>query len=54
MGEERGETFCSSVAVSIPSPTGGGGTTSVAKVERLRGGGDGRLSQTLSVAVWSP
>ena len=51
MGEGRGETPLSSVAVSISSPVRGGGTTSVATVERLRGGGDGRLSQSLLVAV---
>jgi len=54
VGEGGGETSRSSVAVSIASPVGGGGTTSVARVERLRGGGDRRLSQSLFVAVWSP
>ena len=53
MGEGGGETSLSSAAVSISSPAGGGGTTSVAAVERLRGGGDGRLLQSLLVAVWS-
>jgi len=51
VGEGGGETSWSSVAVSISSPTGGGGTTSAAAVERLRGGGDGWLSQSLLVAV---
>jgi len=53
VGEVGGETSLSTVAVSISSPVDGGGTTSVATVERLRGGGDGRLSQSLLVAVWS-
>ena len=54
MGEGGGETSRSSVAGSILSPVGGGGATSAATVERLRGGGDGRLSQSLLVVVWSP
>jgi len=41
VGEGGGETSCSAVAVSISSPVVGGGTTSVATVERLGGGGDG-------------
>ena len=53
MGEGGGETSLSSASVSISSPFGGGGMTSAAAVERLRGGGDGRLSQSLFVAVWS-
>jgi len=53
-GEGGGERTRSSVAVSISSPVGGGGTTSVATDERLRGGDDVRLSQSLLVAVWSP
>ena len=53
MGEEGGETSLSSVAVSILSPAGGAGTTSVATVDGLRVGGDGRLSQSRLVAVWS-
>ena len=53
MGEGGGETSLSSVAVSISSPVDGRGTTSVATVERLRGGGDGRLSQSLLMAVCS-
>jgi len=53
MGEGGGEMFLSSASVSISSPVGGGGTTSVATVEQRRGGGDGRLSQSLLVAVWS-
>ena len=53
VGEGGGETSLSSVPVSILSPDSGGETTSVATVERLRGGGDGRLSQSLCVAVWS-
>ena len=52
VGEGGGETPLSSVPVSISSPVGGGGTISVATVERLRGAGVGRLSQALSVAVW--
>ena len=44
----------SSAAVSISSPAGGGGATSLAAVERLRGGGDRRVSQSLLLAVWSP
>jgi len=48
-----GEMSLSSVPVSISSPVGGGGMTSVATVERLRGGGDRRLSHSLLVAVWS-
>jgi len=54
VGEGAGETPRWSAAVSISSPTGGGGTTSEVTVERLRGGGDGRLSQSLLVAVWFP
>ena len=42
------------MAVSIASPTGGGGGTSGAMVERLRVGGTGRLSQSLCTAVWAP
>jgi len=53
VGEGGGETTLSSVSVSISSPVGGGGMTSVIAVERLRGGGDGRLSQSLCVAVCS-
>ena len=53
MCEGRGEISLSLVAVSISSPIGGCGTTSVATVERLRGGGHGRLWQSLLVAVWS-
>jgi len=53
VGEGGGETTLSSVSVSISSPAGSGGTISVAAVERLRGGGDGRLSQSLCVAVCS-
>jgi len=53
VGEGGGESTVSSVPVSISLPAGGGGTTSVATVERLRGGGDGRLSQSLLVALWS-
>jgi len=53
VGKGGGERPLSSVPVSISLPVGGGGTISVATVERLRGGGDGRLSQALSVAVWS-
>jgi len=51
VGEGGGETTLSSVSVSIWSPVGGGGMISVAAVERLRGSGDGRLSQSLWVAV---
>ena len=51
VGEGGGETTLSSVVVSISSPVGGGGTISVGAVERLRGGGDGRLSPSLWVAV---
>jgi len=51
VGEGGGKTSRSSLAASISSPTGGGVTNSVATVERLRGGGDGRLSQSLLVAV---
>jgi len=47
VGEGGGEKSRSSVAISISSPLGGGGTISVATVERLRGGGDGWLSQSL-------
>ena len=47
-----GETTSSSVAVSISSVAGGGGSISVAVAERLRGGGEGRLSQSLYPAVW--
>jgi len=54
VGEGEGETTLSLVALSISSPTGGGGTVSTVVVERLRGGGDGRLSQSLLVAVWLP
>jgi len=39
VGEGGGEKPWSSVAVSISSPAGGGGTTSVVAVERLSGGG---------------
>ena len=53
VGEGGGETSLSSASVSISSPVGGGETTSLATVERLRVGGDGRLSQSLLVAVWS-
>ena len=55
VGEGGGETSLWSVSVSISSPVGGGGTTSEITVEPLRGGGDGRLSQSLLpvVAVWS-
>jgi len=42
----------SSVAVTISSVAGGGETISVVAVERLRGGGEGRLSQSLNTAVW--
>ena len=54
MGEGEGERSWSSVAVSISSPTAGGGIASVVTVERLRVGGVGRLSQSLCTAVWSP
>jgi len=47
VGEGGGETSWSSVAVSISSPAGGGRTTSLAAIERLRGGGVGRESQSL-------
>jgi len=53
VGVGGGETFRSSASVSILSPIGGWGMISVAAVEHLRGGGDGRLSQSLLVAVWS-
>ena len=53
-GEGGGERSRSLVAVSISSLVGGGGTTCVATDEGLRGGGDGRPSQSLLVAVWSP
>jgi len=53
-GEGGGEMSLSSVPVSISSPDGGGGTTSVATVERPRGGGDGRLSQPLLVEYGPP
>jgi len=36
-GERGGETSWSSVAMSISSPVGGGGTTSAATVERREG-----------------
>jgi len=51
VGEGGGEWSWMSAAVSISSPTGGGGTSSVATVERLRVGGTGRLSQSLCTAV---
>jgi len=51
VGEGGGEMSLSSASVSISSPVGGGGMTSVAAAERLRGGGVGRLSQSLLVAV---
>ena len=51
VGEGGGEWSWTSAAVSISSPTGGGGTSSVATVERLRVGGTGRLSQSLCTAV---
>jgi len=47
VGEAGGGRSLSSVAVSISSPTGGGRTIVSASVERLRGGGDGRDSQSL-------
>ena len=47
VSEGGGDTFRSSVAVSIASPVCGGRKTSSAAVERLRGGGDGRESQSL-------
>jgi len=47
VGEGGRETTRLSVSVSISSPDGGGRMISVAAVERLRGGGDGRLSQSL-------
>ena len=47
VGEAGGERSSSSLAVSISSPTGGGGTIVSAAVERLRVGGDGRESQSL-------
>ena len=53
MGEGGGERSWSSVAMSISSPAGGAGTTSVATVERLRRGGDGRLSQSRLMAARS-
>jgi len=53
VAEGGGETTLSSVSVSVSSPVGGRGVISVAVVERLRGGGDGWLSQSLWVAVWS-
>jgi len=51
VGEGGGETTLSSVSVSISSPVRGRGMISVAAVERLRGGGDGWLSQSLWVVV---
>jgi len=47
VGEAGGERSFSSVAVSISSPEGGGRTIVSAAVERLRGGGDWRESQSL-------
>jgi len=47
VGEAGGERSSSSLAVSISSPAGGGGTIVSATVERLRVGGDGRESQSL-------
>jgi len=47
VGEARGESSLSSVAVSISSPAGGGRTIVLAGVERAGVGGDGRDSQSL-------
>jgi len=52
VGEGGGETTSLSVVVSISSVAGGGGTVSVAVTERLRGVGEGRLSQSLKTVVW--
>ena len=54
VGEAGGERSFSSVAVSISSPAGGGRTIVSAAAEHLRGGGNGRESQPLCVAVWGP
>ena len=51
VGEGGGERSWTSAAVSILSPTGGGGTSSAVTVERPRVGGTGRLSQSLYTAV---
>ena len=52
VGEAGGEWLLLSVAVSISSPAGSGGTIVSAMVERLTAGGEGRDSQYLLVALW--
>ena len=54
VGEAGDERSSWSVAVSISSPMGGGGTIVSAAVERVRAGGDGQDSESLLVAVWGP
>jgi len=52
VGEAGGKRSCSSAAVSISSPNGGGGTIVSPAVERQRAASGGRDLPSLLVAVW--